>query len=79
MKDRRITALGRKALKRIAREHGVPFDEVRQEIQAEIDQVWDNDDLSVMVERRKLFPNDKPTPEEFIVKLAMQTQKPPTM
>lgn len=48
---------------------------VRREIQAAIDAAWDTDDLGALKLQRELFPNGKPTPEEFIVVVAAHEKK----
>ena len=65
-----MLALGRKVLKRIAKNHGVSLEDVRREIQAEIDHALDTDNLAVMIEQHKTFPDRKPSPEELVVKTA---------
>ncbi len=54
----------------IAKQYGTTPKEVYREIQAAIDEAWDTDDLAVMKQQRELFPNGKPTPEQFLLTLA---------
>ena len=50
--------------------HGNTPEEVRREIQACIDEAWNTDDLAAMNLQRELFPDGKPTPEQFISTVA---------
>lgn len=59
----------------IAQAHNTTQEEVREAIQAAIDEAWNTTDLTVMKLRRKMFPNGKPTPEEFILTLAAHEKK----
>lgn len=54
----------------IAKQYGTTPEEVRREIQASIDEAWSTADLAVMKRQRELFPDGKPTPEQFILTLA---------
>lgn len=51
-------------LKHVAEQNGTTLDDVRQEMQAAIDAAWENPDGAEL--QHQLFPDGKPTPEEFI-------------
>lgn len=53
-------------LKTIARTHGISVAEVREEMQATIDEARNNPDPEKQAEFKKYFGNSTPTPEEFI-------------
>lgn len=61
---------GRAAIHGTADHFGETPEDVRREIQACIDEAWDADDLAAMVLQRELFPDGKPTPEQFIATVA---------
>ena len=61
---------GRAAIQGTADHFGQPPEDVRREIQAAIDAAWDTDDLAAMKLQRELFPDGKPTPEQFISTVA---------
>jgi len=52
--------------KEIAAQHGVSVDEVVCEMQYLLDATWDNPDPIARKKQRELFPNGKPSLEEFI-------------
>jgi len=52
--------------KKIAAQHGVSVDEVVREMQDLIDATWNNPDPATKKKQRELFPNGKPSIEEFI-------------
>lgn len=54
-------------IRRVAERYGVTTDEVRREMQAALDATWAGQGGS---ERDVLFPNGKPSLEEFVVTLA---------
>ncbi|MGI6152192.1 MAG: sporulation initiation factor Spo0A C-terminal domain-containing protein [Christensenellales bacterium] len=55
----------------VAKEYGVLPDELREEMQETIDASWNNDDENIARVQRRLFPNGKPTVEEFIKVMAL--------
>ena len=59
---------------KIAAQNGVSADEVARELQALLDATWDNPDPAARKKQRALFPNGKPSVEEFIRVLAKQTK-----
>lgn len=61
-------------LEEIAKQYGVSMSEVRADMEKLIDEAWDNADETARAEQRKLFPNGKPTIEEFIVEMAKKVQ-----
>lgn len=64
------TMKGKAAIRRTADHFGETPEDVRREIQASIDVAWDTDDLAAMKLQRELFPDGKPTPEQFIAIVA---------
>ena len=61
-------------LEEIAKQYGVSIFEVKAEMEKAIDEAWNNADETARAEQRKLFPNGKPTIEEFIVEMAKKVQ-----
>jgi len=59
----------------IAAQHGVSVTEVVREIQIAVDDAWDNLDPAIRARQRELFPNGKPSVEEFIRKIAQQVEE----
>jgi len=59
----------------IAAQHGVSVTEVIREIQIAVDAAWDNSDPAIRTRQRTLFPNGKPSVEEFIRVIAEQAKK----
>lgn len=62
----------RKVIRTVAQREGIPPAEVRQKIQESIDEAWACQDPGVRWKQLQLFPEGKPTPEEFIVRAAKQ-------
>ena len=58
-----------------ARQFGVTVEEVRRNIQATIDDAWANADPEERQHQLKIFPNGKPTVEEFIIVTATLAQE----
>lgn len=54
----------------IARENGTSPAKVMKEMQIALDAAWDNPDVAVRRKQRELFPDGKPTLEEFICKVS---------
>ena len=63
-------------LKKIATYHGVSVDEVVRDMQDTIDATWDNPDPTARKRQQELFPNGKPSIEEFIRVMAKQALEP---
>jgi len=61
--------MNNKLFKSIAKKYKTTPEEVRREIQASIDEAWETDDPVAIVYQTLLFPNGKPTPEEFLLTL----------
>ena len=55
-----------------AKQHGVSVAEVMRDIQEAIDEAWNNPDPAIRESQRKMFPNGKPSIEEFIKAMAKQ-------
>lgn len=60
------------AIRKLARKEGVHSEDVRKEIQNAIDAAWDNQDPAVKWQQLQMFPAGKPTPEQFIARVARQ-------
>jgi len=50
---------------------------VIKEMQAAVDAAWNDPDPAVQAEQRRLFPNGKPSVDEFIRVIADQIKKEP--
>jgi len=50
----------------IAAQYGVSVSEVIRDMQAAVDDAWDNPDPAIRARQRQLFPDGKPSVEEFI-------------
>lgn len=61
---------GRAAIQGTADRFGQSPEDVRREIQAAIDAAWDTEDPDAMKLQEDLFPDGKPTPEQFISTVA---------
>ena len=59
-----------KAIKRAAKNNGVSEQHVRDEMQKALDAAWNSSDEEALKRQRELFPDGKPTLEEFIRKVA---------
>ena len=59
----------------IAAQHGISVEEVVREIQAAVDAAWGNPDPAIRARQQQLFPNGKPTVEEFIRTMAKQVER----
>jgi len=53
--------------------HGISYRKCRAEIAASIDEAWATADPAAKARQDQLFPNGKPTPEQFIVTLGALT------
>lgn len=60
----------KKALKQTAKMHNVSEQYVRNEIQKTLDAAWSTNDEAALKRQQELFPNGKPTLEEFIKKIS---------
>lgn len=60
----------KKAIKNTAKNHGVSEQHVREEMQKALDAAWNTNDITALKRQRELFPNGKPTLEEFIRKIS---------
>ena len=61
--------------KRIAARHGVSADEVTRDLQDMIDATWNNPDPATRKRQQELFPNGKPSVEEFIRVVTKQVKQ----
>ena len=59
-------------LQQIATRYGVSVRELVWDMQAVIDATWDNPDPMARAKQRRLFPDGKPSIEEFIRVMAEQ-------
>ena len=59
-----------KILDEVAKKYGTNIFEVIAEIQKSIDEAWDSFDAETLKKQQELFPNGKPSIEEFIRTLA---------
>jgi len=59
----------------IAEQYGVSVGEVVRGIQIAVDEAWNNPDPAIRARQRELFPNGKPSVEEFIRKIAQQVEE----
>ena len=62
-------------LEQIAAQNGVSVDDVAREMQSTIDATWNNPDPTARESQRKLFPNGKPSIDEFILVVARQIKQ----
>ena len=61
---------GAMAIQKLAEREGVPFEEVEADIQETIDAIWSNQDSEIRERQARLFPEGKPSPAEFIGRMA---------
>ena len=59
-----------KAIKSAAKNNGVSEQYVRDEMQKALDAAWNSSDEEALKRQRELFPDGKPTLEEFIRRVA---------
>lgn len=60
-------------IEQVAAQNGTTPENVRKEIQAAIDAAWEDPAGREM--QQLLFPNGKPSPEEFIITVAAQARQ----
>lgn len=61
-----------KALRKVAKQQGVPVETVYREIQNAIDEAWSNPEGEQY--RKLLFPEGKPDPETFLQRVSEITR-----
>ena len=59
-----------KVIKKTVKNNGVSEQHVREEMQKALDAAWNTTDEAAMKRQKELFPNGKPTLEEFIQKVS---------
>ena len=59
-----------KVIKKTAKNNGVSEQHVRQEMQKALDAAWNTTDEAAMKRQKELFPNGKPTLDEFVGKIS---------
>lgn len=59
-----------KVIKKTAKNNGVSEQHVREEMQKALDAAWNTTDEAAMKRQKELFPNGKPTLDEFIQKVS---------
>lgn len=62
-------------IERTAKRFGVSVVELYGEMQKAIDSAWDTKDELALKRQQELFPNGKPTVEEFIAKISKRTSE----
>lgn len=62
-----LEKVGAEAIRKVAEHHGKSEKVVRRELEQIIDATWASSDPEAKLMQSRLFPNGKPTPEEFIV------------
>lgn len=62
-----------KAIAETARNHGVSEQQVREEMQKALDAAWNTTDEAALKRQRELFPDGKPSLEDFIRKISQMT------
>ena len=60
---------------KLAAQYGVSAGEVVREIQTALDAAWDNPDPAIRERQRAIFPNGKPSVEEFIRVMAERAKE----
>ena len=60
---------------KVSVQNGVSVSEVAHEMEAAIDDAWDNPDPTIRARQETLFPNGKPSIENFIRVMAKQIER----
>ena len=68
-------ARGRQIIRNVAENNGQTEAEVRGQMQALLDISWSQDDPGTRAKLDALFPDGKPSLEEFILRLSGEVQK----
>ena len=68
-------ARGRQIIRNVAENNDQTEAEVREQMQALLDISWSQDDPGVRAKLVALFPDGKPSLEEFILRLSDEVQK----
>ena len=66
---------GKYIIQKTARELGKTEQEVRADLQFLVDDYWEKDTPNVRRSRAILFPQGKPSPDEYIIVLARHTKR----
>lgn len=64
------TAISQEAISEVAKRHGVPEEEVREELEKALFMAWGTGDNEAVDLQDEVFPEGMPDAEEFISRLA---------
>lgn len=64
------TAISQEAISEVAKRHGVPEEEVREEMERALFMAWGTGDNEAVELQDEVFPEGMPDEEEFISRLA---------
>ena len=64
------TAISQEAISEVAKRHGVPEEEVREEMEKALFMAWGTGDNEAVELQDEVFPEGMPDEEEFISRLA---------
>ena len=64
------TAISQEAISEVAKRHGVPEEEVREEMEKALFMAWGTGDNEAVELQDEVFPEGMPDAEEFISRLA---------
>lgn len=64
------TAISQEAISEVAKRHGVPEEEVREEMEKALFMAWGTGDSEAVDLQDEVFPEGMPDAEEFISRLA---------